>query len=74
MGVISLVRGQRVERGSSPACRFASAPRPVVFLNAFLRQNREKRKAYALDSGKESDTLTLENTVLWQENDVAIKT
>lgn len=35
---------------------------------------REPKGAYALDSRRESETLTLDNTVLWQKNAEAIET
>jgi hypothetical protein len=35
---------------------------------------REPKGAYALDSSRESETLTLNNTVLWQKNEDAIET
>jgi hypothetical protein len=35
---------------------------------------REPMEAYALDSSRESDTLTLDNTGLWQKNEDVIET
>jgi hypothetical protein len=35
---------------------------------------REAKGAYALNSSRESDTLTLDNTVLWQKNAEAFET
>jgi hypothetical protein len=35
---------------------------------------REPKGAYALDSSRESEALTLDDTVLWQKNEDAIET